>query len=335
MKKFFQNARVVGENVNPDDYHTNDIARGKPNFPASLSMLKNFAACPRRWMAGYSSLDSESKSWGRLIDCLVTTPKLFESKFAVTPETYPAPKHHAKVKAGEIPEGHPLKWNSNANECKAWEAANDGKEIILTRERNDAEAALERLHGDDVTGIFIAASRKQVHIAAEFEHAGIAVPVKALLDFVPDARDARFGQSLGDLKTVRSASPQNFQRQAFQMGWHAQAAFYLDLYNAATGEDRCDFNFVVQENFPPFEPAALKLSLEFLDAGRAWYRAALRLYAQCLARREWPGYGFGERCVLDDGFALIEPEQWMLSSQGVADFPETHKENKPEEFHTP
>ena len=71
-------------------------------------------------------------------------------------------------------------------------------------------------------------------------------------------------------------------------GYHGQAAFYLDLWNAATGEKRDRFAFLVQQSEAPFEIALVELGQLDIDAGRRWYQQAIAKYAICLQSDEWP-----------------------------------------------
>ena len=55
-----------------------------------------------------------------------------------------------------------------------------------------------------------------------------------------------------DIKTARSANVEAFTRQAWELGYHIQAAVYTEAVMALTGES-CEFYFVVVHNEPPYE----------------------------------------------------------------------------------
>ena len=67
---------------------------------------------------------------------------------------------------------------------------------------------------------------------------------------------------------------------------------YLDGL-AEVGHTARDFVFVVQEKEAPYTVAMYRLSEESIEEARMKYRDALKLYAECRDRDEWPGYTDG------------------------------------------
>lgn len=261
----------------------------------SPSSLKAFSECPSRWRAGYEPPESEAKDWGSLLDCLFLTPDQFKGRYAIKPATY------KDVKTGD---DNP--WNGNSKVCKEWLADHDDKSIVSNSEHANALAAVKRLMDDETIAAYHAASDKQVHVVGEWLDAktGLIIPVQCLIDFVP-RKDSEFQKSLGDLKSTRNAGQRPFSRWCYQAGYHVQAAFDLALYTAATGEDRCEWIFVLSENYSPFETGRRLLGQDFLDIGRQTFTYALEKYARCLKSGEWSGYD------PVDEFSLVIPEVWM------------------------
>jgi hypothetical protein len=113
------------------------------------------------------------------------------------------------------------------------------------------------------------------------------VDVRCRLDFIPDCKPY-----LVDFKTAQSASERDFERNAFSHGYHIQAAFYLDVWNALAGADdkRTGFRFVVVEKSAPYAVNVFDASPEFLARGRDDYKRALALFARCVAEDNWPAY---------------------------------------------
>jgi exodeoxyribonuclease VIII len=257
--------------------------------------LKAFAECPSRWKAGYQSPDSDAKDWGSLLDCVLLTPDQFKMRYAVKPATY----NDAKT-------GEEKPWNGNSNVCKDWLADHQDMAIVSNGELSEAQKAAKRLLADETISSFHNASDKQVHVSG-FWHdkaTGLDIPVQCLIDYVPN-KDSEFQKCLGDLKSTRNAGQKPFARWCYQASYHIQAAFDLALYCAATGEDRTDWVFVVQENYPPYETGRRLLSQEFIEIGRLTYEHALKQYAKCLKTGNWPGYDS------DDEMTLIQAEPWM------------------------
>lgn len=91
--------------------------------------------------------------------------------------------------------------------------------------------------------------------------------------------------------TATSPHPGKWGRQAADMGYHIQAAFYIDLlenlYPAYAG--RIDFVFLVQNR----DTGMMSLNglAEYdLAVGRRQVAYAIDQWSQCVALDEWPGY---------------------------------------------
>jgi exodeoxyribonuclease VIII len=93
-----------------------------------------------------------------------------------------------------------------------------------------------------------------------------------------------------DVKSTLDASPDEFARSAFKWRYHVQAAWYLDGVEAATGLKPDSFMFLAVEKEAPFASAYYYADDDMIRAGRAEYRRALRVYADCLASGKWTGY---------------------------------------------
>ena len=311
----FSAARIVGIDTDQNAYHKLQGERGKPEFIVSNSMLKEFSKCPRKWrVGGEPERDSDACRWGELLDARVLSPKQFGSRFSIIPAQY------QDAKTGEMKD-----WTFAANVCKEWRKDHTGTIHVKTDEMDGADDAIGRLQNDEGIAALLACSQTQVHVAAEYRDraTGLTVPVKGLIDLAPSKDSEFFRTHLADLKTARDGSPSKWKREVFSYGYHIQAAFYLDMFNAATGEARDGFYHVVSENIPPYEPAQYLLSLEFIEVGRRFYRAALAFYCQCLNRDEWPSYGFGLNQI--NGWTICEPEAWMVITEGVQSFPDDPK----------
>jgi len=111
------------------------------------------------------------------------------------------------------------------------------------------------------------------------------VPCRALPDYLTSP-------VCYDLKTTNDASPEAFRYSCIKYGYDIQDAMYLDGL-AAIGHTARDFVFVVQEIEAPYTVAMYRLSEESREEARMKYRDALKLYAKCQERDEWPGYTDG------------------------------------------
>lgn len=97
------------------------------------------------------------------------------------------------------------------------------------------------------------------------------------------------GDLIADLKTAKDASPAVFERDAFKLGYHIQAAWYVDGVEAVTGT-KPSFYFVVVEKEPPYAVAVYKASSELIQFGRTAYKQVLQKYKECLITGVWPAY---------------------------------------------
>jgi hypothetical protein len=87
--------------------------------------------------------------------------------------------------------------------------------------------------------------------------------------------DYHNGGALIDLKTTNDASYEGFARQIGNLGYHLQAAFYLDVFNQSQETNYKDFFFVAVENTAPYAVAIYRLDQEQIEHGRIAYKSAI------------------------------------------------------------
>ena len=310
-------------NFDPPTYHAmgadkSAITTGDLNgFTLSRSELRSFGKNPSKWIRKSGRDETRAMRYGSLLDAMLLAPDHFESRFTRRPDTYPA-----EGKKGEPATDKP--WNGNSTWCKEWMESSfrRGLTPFKTDEESAALAAISRLSGDDNIARVLMGSRKSVFALVNYldRATGLNVPIKIMVDLVPDCDPER--GSLGDLKTTSDASGEVWQRHVFSMGYHYQAAMYLDAWNACTGEDRQGWFHVVSESSAPFEPAQRALSTEFIELGRNEYQRDLALFCECVDAGKWPGYD-GEthsRLILTGGWHLVEPMPWMAANAYASGF---------------
>ena len=114
---------------------------------------------------------------------------------------------------------------------------------------------------------------------------------RAMIDNAP--ADPRL--PLYDLKTTTDANPDALVRAVMAWGYDVQAAHYLDVWQAATGERR-KMRFVFVEKSAPYEVAVVELhddpssESDWMATGRSKAAEARRIWSECLAANVWPGY---------------------------------------------
>ncbi|UVT31495.1 RecE-like exonuclease [Mycobacterium phage Sejanus] len=95
---------------------------------------------------------------------------------------------------------------------------------------------------------------------------------------------------IDDYKTSTTANPAELKAKFYRLGYYMQAAWYIDLAVAVGASESPRFRFVVQEKEPPYVVTVVEYDEESIEQGRRANRQAIRLYADCLERGEWPGY---------------------------------------------
>ena len=306
-------AKFAGQVILYEAYSRQEegVNRGDLGYIMSRSELTEFALNPRRWKDGYGleKKDTKSTLWGSLIDCLLTSPNTFASRYAVSPETYFSEKMKCP-KCGSITDAKSCRackcdrekfiaekpWDAKAGQCQEWEEGEEktGHIVIKSELKKQADLAVAAIRSNPVTEELFSTSDCQVMIVGFWhdEATNLEIPIRCLIDLVPPV-SGQHGKKIGDFKTARDGNPEKWARVVNDEGYDVQAALIMDLYKAARpDEDRVDFIHIIQENVFPFHVVSPipALSAEFLEWGRAKYKAALRTYCQCIATGIWPSY---------------------------------------------
>jgi hypothetical protein len=290
----------------------------------SKSLLWDFAANPLRWVLSPEKEVTEGMKWGSLVDCLALTPERFKDSYRVQPENYcnlPAKmivtdafegEWNGKLKVcrewkadreqegftvltpEQFKEANQFKpWNWNSTYCQAWrDALPAGVACISEYQMREAERAVKALGKRPEFAEMMAGARTQVGMRFDFGAGlhgidGFTARAKGLIDIVPDI-DGEWGGYLVDLKTTAKLDDiDQVERTIWNYGYHAQAALYIDMWNALTGEDREGFIFVFQLASAPYEVAVVELDEEAIIAGREWYLGAVRKWAETVTSGRW------------------------------------------------
>lgn len=208
---------------------------------------------------------------GTLAHALILEPQKPLPKLAVAPEKF-------DVKGGR-----------NTTEYKTWKAAAvaAGEIIVSIKEHATLHGMAAAVAAHPTASVILARGQSEVTLKANDRANG--VPIRARLDFIPDGVEF-----LVDVKTTCDASPRAFAKKCWEEGYHIQAALYLDLFNALTGEARTGFKFIAVESSAPYLVAVYTMSPDFLQRGRADLYDVLATFGQCMKTGVWPGYSDSE-----------------------------------------
>jgi hypothetical protein len=136
-------------------------------------------------------------------------------------------------------------------------------------------------------GIKLDPARSELTALAEID----GVWCRCMVDNAP--ADARL--PLYDLKSTEDASPEACIRSVVAYGYDVQAAHYLSVWEAATGERR-KMRFVFIEKAAPFEVSVVELHnapddpADWMLTAYSKASEARRIWGECLTSNIWPGY---------------------------------------------
>lgn len=203
---------------------------------------------------------TEAMRIGSALHMKILRPDLFERSYAVIPESF-------KVCRGK--------------EWEAYKAEHEGLELIKIGQFQRIQGMAAALaQTEEVRGVFESAplSDREVALFSEFN----GIPVKSKVDMISGLAD-----TLIDVKTASNASPEAFMRQAAELSYDVQAAFYIR--NAENNGLRVDsFAFYVVETEFPYTTGIYTFSRtsDFVAAGELELSRRLKNYADVVNAEE-------------------------------------------------
>jgi hypothetical protein len=169
-------------------------------------------------------------------------------------------------------------WRTKTAKEQQDAARAEGNIALLTADWEQAKAMRDAIMGHPVAGPLF-----DGHIAEQsifWEEDGLKLKVR------PDAQNHGL---IIDLKTTRDANPNTFGKIATDFGYHQSAALYQEGVELVTGERR-PFLFVLAEKTLPHLVSVVELDEDALEYGRLLNDRAKRIYRECVASGNWPGY---------------------------------------------
>lgn len=244
------------------------------NAPVSKSLLWAFHQSPYKWRHSTGKEATRAMDLGTLIHAAILEPNIPLDQIAAV-----SPFPDFRTKAAQ-------EWRDDQREM--------GKMITTDADIRNASGC-EAVFSEEYAQRFAGGYKTEVAVFAEIG----ATEIKGMIDIVPDSLDL-----LVDLKTTGSiGSSHDLMRNILKWGYHWQAALYLDLWNAATGEKRTRFVFCFIEPEDPYETAWIELSENFIDLGREGYMDALAAWQSSVAMDHWPKQ--------HEGITLIEKPAYL------------------------
>lgn len=149
--------------------------------------------------------------------------------------------------------------------------------------------------------------RSELSALAEID----GVACRAMVDNAP----AESRMPLMDFKTCEDASPQACARAVMSYSYDVQAAHYLDVWEAATGERR-RFRFIFQEKSAPFGVTTVLLSQDDMVIARKKIARARQIWDLCLTNNDWPCYPLAD---VELSLPAFFQERWLERESMEAD----------------
>lgn len=203
---------------------------------------------------------------GRAAHCATLEPDRFEKDFSVWGR---------RTSSGNLAPRNGKHWQAFKDECQ-------GQEIITADQYNDAMAIQHGVRGNPDAMVFLASGEPEVTLRWGFD----GRQCKGRVDWLTRYEGA---PALVGLKSARDCRPFQFGRQAANLGYHLQWAFYLDGYKTVTGGELPRVFEIVVEAEPPHASVVYEVPDEVLLHGAKEYSELLERLAECERDHKWPG----------------------------------------------
>jgi hypothetical protein len=252
---------------------------------ASKSLLWEFgqASTPLHFKKRKPKVATLDMQFGTVNHVAILQPELLHLAYYTRPEKYPStPK---ATKANPAPDKVMKPWNGNSDWCKDWLEEHKDRPVLTSEQVASIPKIVARVEALEEFGQALDHGQSEVSFFKKDEETGLML--KCRPDLV--ATDRNNVTWLFDPKKVQSgcANKKDFEAQAYNLGYHVQAASYLHITGAT------HFVFVPFDDDEPFDAIQWRATREFLDAGYREWRRLLLAYAECFKTDKWPGYPSG------------------------------------------
>jgi hypothetical protein len=220
--------------IKPQDYHRHGFDRSKlPNLASagyiSASLLSEVRK-PIKFLSGAPKEQTDSMAWGTLVDCLWTTPELFQEYYVTLPEDAPRRPTPAQKEAKKPSDEtvRTVAW------WRDWEAKAEGKILVPADTLADAKKATAMLEMHPVAREIKACSLRQITLmgaAPEYLSLPEGCKAKAMIDLMPI--EGPWKDAIVDLKTTNNISEKGMHDAMFDFDYVMKMAFYSIMAEAA------------------------------------------------------------------------------------------------------
>ena len=202
-------------------------------------------------------------------------------------------------------------WRTKAAKEQRDAARATGKTALLARHYDDvrrmADAALAFLAHSEISEYWFDADSEVTGICQDGD-----VWLRCRFDKMTKNRNV-----IPDYKSTTDVSPEGFGRQITRMGYHIQDAFYRRCASIL-GAKRPEFVFVAQAVEPPYECSLHGCDPALRDIADAEVERAIRLWGECLKKKEWPSYSGRIHWAMPPTYLMAQHEERLLAGDTVA-----------------
>jgi hypothetical protein len=164
-------------------------------------------------------------------------------------------------------------------------ANGNGRTILIREEFAEGLAIAESFQSHPEISAIMASRAEKFFEFESFGRAACAIggtiPLKCKLDFVcPELK------LIVDLKSSQDPSEYEWSWSAGKLGYHRQAAIYIDMMELRYGE-RFDFLFGAVRSKPPYDSHVYRLGEKSINKGREEYMRLIEQYAERKQTGDW------------------------------------------------
>ena len=217
-----------------------------------------------KYLLEHPEEDTQALRFGRALHAALLTPKAYKRDFHIAPEGNKRTKEWKETYA-------------------AWKASlPEGAEEITPEDAQTIADMVKSIRKDKEAMSLLRGTKREVPIFWNDKELGIRCKCRI---------DALGKNAIVDLKTT--ADVMAFDRDAYNYGYHVQAAHYLRGVEAKTGK-LYDWYFIAVEKKPPYGIKVIKATPGFIDYGDFIRAELLEKVQECNEAGEWPSYEAGE-----------------------------------------
>lgn len=236
----------------------------------SISRLKTMKRSPQHCRhAMQTPAQTPALTLGTAAHCKVLEPERFGGQFRIWEKRADSDAAKLAPRQGKVWDAFKI------------QAAADRVDILTIDEANEAQAIASAVRADPAAMRYLEAGEPEVSM--QWEMQGRAC--KGRVDWLTYVRDEPV---LVGLKTSRDCRPFYFGKQAAQLEYPQQWAWYFNGFHIITAR-RPKVVEIVVESAAPYAVAVYVISDDILLQGEEEYGKLLLQYAECEASGKWPG----------------------------------------------